>query len=591
MTCTDDQIKNILLANPNKGIIDDGKNASKVLLLNLHGRGLHESFKQIDFFENREVYKNRTQCAISNKDLFARLLGKEEMVFTATGGVTNYDGLKPNETQRLNSVLDTIRYGMNIRQWVKNFALEAYRSDPMGVIFIEIDKDKNPYPTYKSIDSIYDYLPNGRQLEYVCFRLTKADVISYGISDAKLKNMKNGSQTDYFRLVDDKFDNIYKVTGQNVSLINEASYDNFFKLTPAFLASDIISFDNTYKFISPLDKLIELSEVFQGDRSIRDLQKKYAGFLKVIEPLLTCSTCAGSGFLSGNACPHCTPPGADKGTGFKLETKVADVSRFSLETLKEGFDYRRIFGYVDVPTDVWNKQDTSLNDIENLMRDVYWGTDLRQNTTTGPTIGSTNIEETATKTLANLQPIYSRLNRTADWAQNTENMIIDFIGKLIFPDQFKKSYCTYGRYYILETPYSLMEEYLDAKAKGASQTALDEALKRYIYSANKDNPIKLAIMLKLMHVEPWIHNTILEVQSFQPPQIDYLQKLYYNEWLQTVDEGYLLTTEAKIMKSDLLKYVSGKQTLLKAEAPVPFVNNQANQQNQNIPDIELQDQK
>ena len=221
----------------------------------------------------------------------------------------------------------------------------------------------------------------------------------------------------------------------------------------------------------------------------------------------------------------------------------------------------KIFGYVKTPVETLNKQDTSLNDDENMIVSVYWGTDLRATTTNGPDIGAKNIEETATKTLANLQPIYARLNKTADWAQETENNIINIIGQFMFSEQFKGSLVTYGRYYVLETPDTLINEYLQMKEKGCSQVVLDETLKKYYHSIYKDNQIKLAIMIKMMSVEPFIHHTIVEVYAANASKQDYIAKLYFNEWFLNQKENDLLVQDIPTLQESLLSYTSEKDKL------------------------------
>ena len=349
----------------------------------------------------------------------------------------------------------------------------------MGVIHIEIDADNNIYPTYKCIDGIYDYLSNGRKLEYICYQLSKSDAISFGIQDKELDGKSNDTLTNYFRFCDDVQDVIYIRKDDTITLAILSKplknpIKNKLPNLPAFVVSNIIAYNNTQLFISPIDNIVELAERFCFDRTVRDLTKKYCGFPKTIEPLLNCGTCNGTGNLSGSTCPDCN------GTTFKLKTNVGDVARFSLDVLKDGFSIDKIFGYVKTPVETLNKQDTSLNDDENMIVSVYWGTDLRATTTNGPDIGAKNIEETATKTLANLQPIYARLNKTADWAQETENNIINIIGQFMFSEQFKGSLVTYGRYYVLETPDTLINEYLQMKEKGCSQVVLDETLKKYL---------------------------------------------------------------------------------------------------------------
>ena len=568
MICTQAEIENILLNNPNKDVIEFGKDQCQILSRNIYGKGLKESFQRNTYFENQDVFANRTFKPTSNKDLFARLFQREEMVFHAHGGATYFEGLDDDQTQQLNAKLNSIRFGQSIKEWIHQFALQAYRSDPMGVIFIEIDQNDNIYPTYKCINTVWDYQSTGRQLEYVCFQLNKSEALSFGITDKDIEGSTGDKKTNYFRFCDDSQDTIFKISDGKVYLANingNNPIKNQFEKLPAFVVSDLISYNNSQLFISPIDAVIELAEMYCGDRTVRDLTKKFCAFPKSIEPLLDCGSCQGTGFISSSPCPDCTPPGADRGTGKKLRTNVGDVARFSLDVLKDGFSIDRIYGYVTVPIAILDKQDRSLNDIENMAVSVYWGTDLRSNTTQGPDINATNIEETATKTLANLQPIYARLNKTADWAQTTENIIIDFIGLHEFPNAFKKSAITYGRYYILETPDTLIDEYLTMKEKGSAQIVLNETLKKYYHSLYKDNQVKLAIMIKMMSIEPFIHHTIVEVYAANAAKQDYISKLYFNEWFLIQKENDLLTKEIAVLQKSLLDYALMKDVLESAK--------------------------
>lgn len=570
MVCTPQQIGSIIKFNPQKSLVQEAQKMSDNLMTLIHGHNMKNALTQDTYFENGDIFTSRSNCAVSNKDLFARLFQREQMVYTAQGGSTHFQGITDAQKTELNATLDTIRFGDSLRHWMQNFALPAFRSDPMGIVFIE-SNDQGPYPTYKSSTSIFDYLPNGRFVEYVCFRLTKEEAYQLDITDEKLKDQAPDFVTNYYRFIDDAFDYIFNYENNVVAEIDKLP--NKWNQTPAIILSNIISFKNPNKYLSPVHQVLELASTFLNDRSIRDLQKKYHGFLKAIEPLLQCGICAGTGFLSGAACPECTPAGADKGTGYKLRTKVADVARFPLSNLKEGFDFKKIFGYVGPDIQVWDKQDNSLHDIENLIRDVYWGTDNRKSTT-GPQVGDTSIEETATKTLANLQPIYARLNTTADWSEATENLIVDFIGKDKY-STFKTSQITYGRYYILETPYELMEEYLTMKVKGASQASLTSTLKRYLHCMYATDPSKLAVELKLVNIEPFVHYTVSEVKGMNPAKVDYFAKAYFSEWLQQQDFNSLLVKKEEQLRTELNIYATAKVTLEPTEpVDVPVAINE-----------------
>lgn len=551
MILSEAQILNILKLNPNKQLIANAVAASNKLMMHVLGKGLNNYFKRAEYFENQDIYGERVKGAISNKDMFARLLQREEMVWSAQGGASFYNGLNDNQTIEFNAKLDAIRFGFSIRKWIKEFALKAYRTDPMGVLFVERDTTGNPYPTYKSTSSIFDYLPNGRKLEYIVFRLTFNDAASLGIDTGERTGV---DKSNYYRVVDDKQDVIYLYENGTLTIQGEVITHD---AVPALIVSDIIDFTNTQNFLSPLDEVVELADCYLHDRSIRNLSKKYHGFAKAIEPLLTCSTCMGTGYLSSNTCPDCTDtPGATKGTGYKLRTKVSDVARFPIDGEKP-IKVQDYFAYVSPAIDVWDKQDNSLADLENLARDVYWGTYSRQ-ATTGPDSGNPSLEETATKTLADLQPVYARLNLTADWAENTENEVCNIIGGMLYGDSFKGSMRTYGRYYILETPDDLFEAYLNAKSKGAPQSSLNDLLKKYYHSLYQEDKVRLSIMLKLMQVEPFVHYTTAQIQANNPAKMDYLAKMYYSEWLATKDDTYLMVKKADALIADLYAYVEVK---------------------------------
>lgn len=554
------QIQQIIKLNPNKALISNAKTVANNLMMQVFGVGLKDALPKYDYFESDAIHAERKQGAISNQDLFERILKREEMIFSAQGGVSYYDGLNPEQTIAFDAVLDNIRFNMTIRKWVKEFALNAYRTDPMSVLYIEISPDaKQVYPTYKSIACIFDYVTTGRKLEYISFNLTVQDCINFGVVDADFDKMQPNQVTSYYRFVDDGYDWIVKNSDGIVTEYNKLT--NPFNYVPGIITSDLINFQNPSQFNGPLDRVIELAQEFLQDRSIRNLSKKYTGFQKVIEPLLQCGTCNGTGYLSGAACPECTTNRQDKGSGYKLVTKVSDVARFPIDVDAQ-FDFKKYFGYIAPDIKTWDKQDTSLNDLENFMVDTYWGT-VNRTTTTGPTQGETGLDsnKTATQVNEDIKPIYARLNMTADWAEQTENALCTFIGEYLYPDSFKKSARTYGRYYILETPDEIREAYLEAKSKGAPQSTLSELLSKYYHSLYAENKIKLNIALKLMQVEPFVHYTVVQVQTMNAARIDFLCKVYFSEWLATLQENYLVIAPIEKMSADLLVYANAKATL------------------------------
>jgi hypothetical protein len=117
-----------------------------------------------------------------------------------------------------------------------------------------------------------------------------------------------------------------------------------------------------------------------------------------------------------------------------------------------------------------------------------------------------------------------------------------------------------------------MEEYLTLKEKGASQSSLFAALKRYLHSAYEADPSMLAVELKMINVEPFIHNTTSEVLANNPAKIDYYCKMYFSEWRQLQDFNYLLVTKEQDLRNSLIQYATAKMALEPTEAVEPTVS-------------------
>jgi len=578
-TYTFAQKQDIIVKNPNRVLVQSARRRNRKFMLHTHGLGLKEAIKKEDYFENSDIYKSRQELAISNKDMAARTLEEEDQIFTARGGSVHFN-LSPDQVDQMNGLLDNVAYGMTLRQWMRTFGIQAYRNDPEGIFLMEVEpmveiegvsmETPRCYPTYKSIQGIYDYLPNGRKLEYVCFQLSVQQLLQYGIDDQDYtsrpqdgKVVPEDKPTAYYRFIDDRMDIIVKLDNNRITVAANTTQPNpipnKWGRVPGFITSNLIRFDEPNCFASPLEMLVELFDIFLSDRSVRDLQKKYHGFAKAVEPMLQCSTCGGEGMVKGNACPECTPPGHNKGTGYKLRTKVSEVAKFPMEIFEQipQFDFRTIFGYVTPDIDSWKQQDLSLDQLEQLVYFTYWG--VPQQTKLAAQAPGKTGDKTAYEVRVNLKPKYSRLNMTADWAEKTENMIADLIG-MFWIDNYKPggNPISYGRNYILETPADLRQEYFDLRANGSPDFLLDEAMERYLAAEYEGSPVQLAKYKKLLRVEPFPHIELADAKTLIPTEEDYNCKAYFGEWYSTLQDMYIIKTEAEQLRMELKAYVQEK---------------------------------
>lgn len=585
MKCTLDQITDIVKTNPNKSRVSKAQEMAKKLMLHVHGVGMESAIKHCEYFANKDLYEVQKQYAVSNKDMYGRLLQQEDMVFTAKGG-SSYFNLAESQEKQMNGLLDDVRFGMNLRKWIRNFALQAYRSDPMGVLFMEVEELKvsasgeinnpKPYPTYKSSYSVFDYLPNGRKLEYICFQLEVHEALAFGIVDDELKNTDKSKKSNYYRFVDDEKDLIVKKKEDAVMIVaidgKRNPIKNTWGKTPGFIASDLMMFNDPQCFLSPLSLTVELADCFLEDRSVRNLQKKFHGFGKAVEPLLLCGTCNGNGFMDGGPCKDCTVPGADKGTGFKMRTRPGDVARFPLDVFEHGFDFNKIFGYVTPDIKGWEKQDMSLEDLEELIEMTYWGTVRMKRPKPGNTQPGGMSEKTAAEVDSNDQPKEARLNMTADWAETTESMIANFIGEFWFKDSFKTSNISYGRDYIFKTPEEMWALYENMRTKGAPDFMLDLAFEKYLDALFQRNHVMLAKYKKLLRVEPFPHIKVEQAKAVITEFSDYCAKLYFGEWYSTLPDMQIIQAKPEELRKLLKAYVLSKGLKEPDLEPKPSLN-------------------
>ena len=96
-----EQVLDIIKTRPNKDKIERAKKQRKKLMLHVYGTKLQDNIQQVDGFETSEKFAIRKKYALSNKDIFERILGDEDQVFTTRGGSTTY-GMDAELTTKMN---------------------------------------------------------------------------------------------------------------------------------------------------------------------------------------------------------------------------------------------------------------------------------------------------------------------------------------------------------------------------------------------------------------------------------------------------------------------------------------------------------
>jgi hypothetical protein len=549
------QIKYIILENPNRDIISKGVLYNKIMRLHLYGEGLTDNLTQIIGYEGEDLYKLRAKYARSNKDLFSRLGRPIDKVFSARGGSV-YTHLSEDKDTYVKAL--KARKGKSVRKWIETIWKDHMLDDPFGMIFLEVyngeekkrafyNDESIVYPTYKAITSVYDYAPNGAALDYVVFDVSKQEKIKAGIDEKKT----------IYRVVDDAFDYYVEKDGENVTILQAHTYVNELGSVPALLNSDIVSPENEDYSLSFYHDVLELAHHFLLKGSIKLTHEFLHGYPKYWEYADGCSDCGGSKYLNGEVCTSC------KGTGYKLMSKVSDAKKLPYPDKDNNITVTPdVAGYVSPDKTYYEIATNDLQLLEELMNVTLWGAQAKVQTQ-GMATGQQGDTKTATEVMNDIKPQADRLNLISEMAEKRHKFILDAVVKVNLSLPFYPgASVNYGRRYMIEGPDEIWLKYADARIKGAAISVLDDLLVEYYEAKFFSDPIKLAIQTKLMKVEPFVHLTADKVDLMQSVTAeDKAAKVYFGEWLSSINEAMVLSMSPELLRENLIAYAT-----LKAQA-------------------------
>lgn len=552
MILSEDQIRSIIKDNPAKVIVKAGQDYSDKMRMHIYGEKMAENTSAITGFENEDLMKVRAKYSRSNKDLFARLGRPIDKVFSAKGGSIYYNLPEAAEKQA-RSLSSNVR-GYSVRKWIEMFWRAHMLDDPFGLVFLEIlpkteavlAKQQGKsfiYPTYKSISSIYDYQTTGSSLEYVVFNLSKADKKSYGLDPDDI----------IFRVVDDANDYmVKKVDNDNILILYAFTIPNYFGVVPAMTNSDLVNADKENCFISFYDDAIELAEHFFLKGSIKITHEFLHAYPKYWQYATVCGECNGTKFKDALPCKSCA------GTGKGTLQKVSDAMLLDFPSSKdEPIVTPNVAGYVTPDRAYYEIATTDLHLLEDAMNVTIWGSQARTKTLGMSMDGKSQVTKTATEIVDEVKPQADRLNVISEMAEKRHKFIIDNLIRLQVSQGYQDSSINYGRRYMIEGPDIIWEKYMDARTKGAAMSALDDLLIEYYEAKFTSDPVKLAIQVKLMKVEPFVHLTIQQTDlsgSITPE--NKIMKAYFGEWLSEQTDAILLSGNVKVLRDSLKNYSS-----------------------------------
>ena len=524
MILTLEQISEILKTNPNEAMMSLARERNKRLSAHLFGANMDTYIQNINSFENDDQWEARKKYARSNRDIMERITRPIDKVFSAKGGSTFYN-LPDKKDQEFRTRLRNTENGLALRKWIEQYWKPAYLSDPMGLIFMEIDEYGDAYPTYKGSVDIYTNKPNGRDVDYVIF--------------------KKGDKE--YRVIDDAWDMLVKWDGKTAEIVREETYPNHFGYVPGMIISDIPVLNTEY-FESPLWSIIEIADEYLRECSVKSIYKLLHGFPKYWGYEKQCPKCKGAKFISGEECKDCN------GTGVKLKWDIADTYTLPIPENRDtdAIIAPNVAGYIAPPLPTWSMMTEELRLLETIMFETLWGTKQAENAE----------NNTATGKFIDTQPVNDRLCKFSDAAEVIEKFVTDCMGKLYYGDLYVDSSINYGRRFTIESPDTIWNKYEGARTKGAPDSVLDDLLREYMQAKYENNSVELQRQLKAFDLEPFPHLTAEQVQKLNVAKADYVKKIYYSDFVKTLSDNDVIFVNIETLRTKFDAFAEAKMTLI-----------------------------
>jgi hypothetical protein len=505
--------------------VEDAREYHKKMKALVYGDDFKELLLKIEHIESEKRAKARKKYTRPIKDINNKLLEPVGNVYSATGGGFELKDLTDKQKADLLGELKDVRGGYSLRKWLETYwSKDLYNVDPSGLMFLEW-KDEKAYPTYKSIDCIRDYVPNGLSCEYVIF---------------EPKDIPN-KDDKIWRVVDDEKD--YKVIqkGEAFSISQEKTIKHDFGKCPARINSDVHKFGKEYR-LAPIDTVIETEEELLRDRGILTMYKFLNGFSTPYKPVVVCPECRGTKKNGTEVCKSCD------GKGHVLTKDVTDeiLLPIDLNSDKQIPLPTNFAGFISPDLEIWNQYRQELKDLFNLeIFEPIWGT------------RETEVkDQTAQAAILNTQPMITRLNKWSDVAESQESFFTELLANFhTDKDKNKRvAVITYGRNYIIQPPEYLLDQYQKSKESKDPITILDRKLIEYLTSKYKNDPDTLHKELLKKQLEPYVHYDIELVKDIYG-QKEAQKKGLFTDWWESLND---YSADVSKLETDMNKWIEDK---------------------------------
>jgi hypothetical protein len=470
------------------------------------GNNFTSLLEKIEHVETDKRAIARKKYSKDIRDLFSRVFKKRQNVFEAVGGseVVKIDS-EPIKQQFI-SYTTNFKGNKSIEKYLQDTFFNLLDIDPNGLIFMEYksqnDELEKIYPTYKSINDIRYYEANGQTCDLVIF---------------EPKKVAKDSAVKKWRFVDSVNDYTFLENGGVFTLSEELSFVHPFGQVPAVIISETEKVGEKVR-ISPIDQISELAKDYARDKSVLTIYKFQNGFPIHWRYIQECKSCRGIQ-KEGQTCQSCG------GSGYVKKNDVTDVVNLQLPQEGDPIIAPNVSGFISPDLKTWEQYINDLKRFESMIEHTVWGT-----------VEAQRGNETATGKFIDTQPITNELSKYSSNVEYVHNTLARFVLKAVNKTQNKNYfyYHSYGRRFIIDSPDVVMKRYDEAKTNGDPVTVLDRLLNEWIVSKFKGDNYTLAVQLKKVEVEPYVHYSIKEVFDIFG-QDEAKKKIMFSEFWKDAD--------------------------------------------------------
>ena len=480
-------------------------------------------------FENDQRKKLREDLAIGNSFLVQDLLRPADNLWSAKGGSRKLGASSDNARDILRNKIADAADGAGLRNYMKDVWFERFIVDPNGIIFMEND-EMDTWPTFKSIRAIRSYEISGYRVEWVCFEPDWEDESSKRLW-----------------VVDDAYLYRVELKGDKAAILEDLTIKNAFGRTPAVINSGIVNTSKGYRdsFIS---KQIDQLRSYLNKNSRKEVHQNFHDYPIAWEYETVCPVCKGSRRLmrdgASEVCTTCA------GTGLSSAKDPSIVRVLRNPTEDQPGAPTPPAGYVQPDIATMEAQRTELDWTFDKMFFSLWGatTERAEN-------------ETATGRFIDAQPVNNQLTSLSDMAEDVEKILIDLMGAFYTPGLYKadETVLLYGKRFMIETPDQIWNKYLKAKTDKAPEATKTLLLEQFYESVFQNDPYSFEYYSRLIALEPFVHNTVDEVNGWAfASDSDKQAKIYFQQWLDTKSKADIVSTDIEKLRQELKVYAAAQ---------------------------------